>query len=346
MPVPTISYEKGKVHIIDQTQLPLRKKTITLHTKEEMWDAIKQLKVRGAPAIGIAAAFGIFLGIKDYQGDDREGFLKSLEQVCDYIGSSRPTAVNLFWAIDRIKNLVRQGPKKPVHKLKDLILQEAVQMIEEDNRICRAIGEEGVALIRDGHRLLTHCNAGGLATAMYGTALSPMFRAKEMGMGIHVFVDETRPLLQGARITAWELMEAGIPTTLITDNMAAFTMSQGKIDLVIVGADRIAKNGDTANKIGTLGVAILAAEFGVPFYIAAPLSTIDVMTCSGADIPIEEREPEEVIMGFGKQTAPSDVGVYNPAFDVTPARYIRGIITEKGIVSAPYEENIARVMGS
>ena len=346
MPVPTISYERGEVHIIDQTQLPLHKKTITLYTKEEMWDAIKQLKIRGAPAIGIAAAFGIYLGIKDFVGDDREGFLKFLGQVCDYIGSSRPTAVNLFWAVDRILNLVNQYPDLPVDKLKELILHEAAQMIEEDNRICRAIGEEGVVLISDGYGLLTHCNAGGLATAMYGTALSPMFRAKEMGMGIHVYVDETRPLLQGARITAWELMEAGIPTTLITDNMAAFTMSQKKIDLVIVGADRIAKNGDTANKIGTLGVAILAGEFNIPFYIAAPLSTIDMMAVSGADIPIEEREPDEVIRGFGRQTAPSEVEVYNPAFDITPARYIRGIITEKGIVSAPYEENIARVMGS
>ena len=346
MPVPTISYGGGEVHIIDQTQLPLQKKSITLHTKEEMWDAIKQLKIRGAPAIGIAAAFGIYLGIKDFKGKNREEFLVTLKEVCDYIGSSRPTAVNLFWAIDRVTALVKHNPDKTVDKLKELILQEAVEMIEEDNRICRAIGEAGVALISDGYALLTHCNAGGLATAMYGTALSPMFRAKEMGMKLHVFVDETRPLLQGARITAWELMEAGIPTTLITDNMAAFTMSQGKVDLIIVGADRIAKNGDTANKIGTLGVAILAREFGVPFYIAAPLSTIDMMTSSGADIPIEERKPDEVIMGFGRQTAPAEVGVYNPAFDVTPARYIRGIITEKGIVSAPYDENIARVMDS
>ena len=346
MPVPTISYEGGEVHIIDQTQLPLQKKSITLHTKEEMWDAIKQLKIRGAPAIGIAAAFGIYLGIKDFKDDKREEFLVTLKEVCGYIGSSRPTAVNLFWAIDRVTALVKRNPDKTVDKLKELILQEAVEMIGEDNRICRAIGEAGVALISDGYNLLTHCNAGGLATAMYGTALSPMFRAKEMGMKLHVFVDETRPLLQGARITAWELMEAGIPTTLITDNMAAFTMSQGKVDLIIVGADRIAKNGDTANKIGTLGVAILAREFGVPFYIAAPLSTIDMMTLSGADIPIEERKPDEVIRGFGRQTAPAEVGVYNPAFDVTPARYIRGIITEKGIISAPYDENIARVMDS
>ncbi len=346
MPVPTISYDRGEVRIIDQTQLPLHKTFITIHTKEEMWDAIKQLKIRGAPAIGIAAAFGIHLGIRDFKGDDRDGFLKALQQVCDYIGSSRPTAVNLFWAIDRIQNLVDRYRDLSVDKLKELILHEAVEMIEEDNRICRAIGEKGAVLIGDGYGLLTHCNAGGLATAMYGTALSPMFRAQEMGLEIHVYVDETRPLLQGARITTWELMEAGISTTLITDNMAAFTMSQGKIDLVIVGADRIAANGDSANKIGTLGVAILAGEFGIPFYIAAPLSTIDMKTASGADIPIEERAPDEVIRGFGRQTAPSDVQVYNPAFDVTPARYIRGIITERGIVSAPYKKNIARIMHS
>ena len=346
MPVPTISYETGEVRIIDQTMLPMKKQVISLHSKEEMWEAIKQLKVRGAPAIGIAAAFGIYLGMRDYAGDDREGFFNRLNEVCDYMGSSRPTAVNLFWAIDRIKSLVKQHRNRTVQDLKELILHEAVEMIEEDNGICRAIGEEGVALISDGYSLLTHCNAGGLATAMYGTALSPMFRAKEMGMGIHVYVDETRPLLQGARITAWELMEAGIPTTLITDNMAAFTMSQGKIDLVIVGADRVARNGDTANKIGTLGVAILAHEFDIPFYVAAPLSTIDINTATGADIPIEERGPDEVIRGFGRQTAPTDVGVYNPAFDVTPSRYIRGIITEKGILTAPYTENISRVMRS
>ena len=344
MPVPTISYDRGEVRIIDQTQLPMHKTFITIHTKEEMWDAIKQLKIRGAPAIGIGAAFGIYLGIKDFEGDDRDAFPKTLQGVCDFIGSSRPTAVNLFWAIDRIQNLVDSNRDLSVDKLKELILHEAVEMIEEDNRICRSIGVNGVALISDGYGLLTHCNAGGLATAMYGTALSPMFRAQEMGLGIHVYVDETRPLLQGARITAWELVEAGIPTTLITDNMAAFTMSQGKVDLVIVGADRIAANGDAANKIGTLGVAILANEFGIPFYIAAPLSTIDMKTASGADIPIEERAPDEVTRGFGRQTAPSNVQVYNPAFDVTPARYIRGIITEKGIVSSPYKKNIARIM--
>jgi methylthioribose-1-phosphate isomerase len=218
-------------------------------------------------------------------------------------------------------------------------------MIEEDNRVCRAIGEHGVSLIRDGYTLLTHCNAGGLATAMYGTALAPMFKAQELGLRIGVYVDETRPLLQGARITAWELMEAGIPATLITDNMAAFVMYQKKVDLAIVGADRIAANGDTANKIGTLGVAVLAKEFGVPFYIAAPLSTIDMKTPSGDSIPIEERAPHEIINVFGRQTAPDNISVYNPAFDVTPARYVHGIITEKGILRPPYLESIRSVVG-
>lgn len=346
MPVPTISYERGEVRIIDQTKLPLTREFITVNTEEEMWEAIKELKIRGAPAIGIAAAFGVYLGIRDFNDHDKEGFMQSFNKACAHISTSRPTAVNLFWAIDRIRGLVEKNRDLSVEKLKERILHEAVQMIEEDNRICRAIGEHGVRLIRNGYSLLTHCNAGGLATAMYGTALSPMFRAKEKGLRIHVYVDETRPLLQGSRITAWELLEAGIPTTLITDNMAAFTMSQGKVNLVIVGADRIAANGDTANKIGTLGVAISAREFGVPFFIAAPLSTIDMKTPTGADIPIEERGREEVICGFGRQTAPDNVRVYNPAFDVTPSLYIRGIITEKGIISPPYDKNIAYVMKS
>jgi methylthioribose-1-phosphate isomerase len=258
--------------------------------------------------------------------------------------SSRPTAVNLFWATKRIRELVRRRGDLSPKELKGLVLGEAEGMIDEDNRVCRAIGEHGVGLIKDGFSLLTHCNAGGLATAMYGTALAPMFRAKELGYGIHVFVDETRPLLQGARITAWELVEAGIPATLITDNMAAAVMSQGKVNLAIVGADRVARNGDAANKIGTLGVAVLAKEFGVPFYVAAPLSTIDPNTPDGSKIPIEERDPGEVTHFSGRQTAPAGVRVYNPAFDVTPAEYIRGIITERGILRPPYGESIGNVL--
>ncbi|RKX95451.1 MAG: S-methyl-5-thioribose-1-phosphate isomerase [Spirochaetes bacterium] len=343
MPIPTIYSKDRKVFILDQTLLPLEKKYIQIKDEKEMWEAIKKLRIRGAPAIGIAAAFGIWLGIKDFKGDEIKKFLKRFNDVCDYLATSRPTAVNLFWAIDRIKNLVNKNLELKPEELKDIIFEEANLMIEEDNNVCRAIGCHGVRLIKDGDSLITHCNAGGLATAMYGTALAPMYRAKELGYNIHVWVDETRPLLQGARITAFELVEAKIPATLITDNMAAFVMYQGKVNLAIVGADRIAANGDTANKIGTLALAILSSEFNVPFYIAAPLSTIDLNKSSGEDIPIEERNPDEVIRGFGKQTAPSNIKVYNPAFDVTPARYITGIITEKGIIHPPFEENIKKL---
>jgi methylthioribose-1-phosphate isomerase len=346
MPLPTIKWENDRVLIIDQTALPLEKSFIPITTAGEMWDAIKHLRIRGAPAIGIAAAFGIYLGIRDFQDKDKNIFLIKFDEVCAYIGSSRPTAVNLFWAIDRLKRLVRDNDKASVRELKDLLLREAGAMIDEDNRVCRAIGEYGVKLIRDGNSLLTHCNAGGLATAMHGTALSPMFRAQELGYRIHVWVDETRPLLQGSRITAWELKEAGIPATVITDNMAAAVMNQKKVDLIIVGADRIAANGDTANKIGTLGVAVLAHEFGIPFYIAAPTSTIDRKIKSGGEIPIEKRNPEEVTRGFGRQTAPDGIEVYNPAFDVTPAKYIKGIITEKGILKPPYTGSIRKIFES
>jgi len=344
MPVPTIQWKDDEVYIIDQTKLPLEKKFLRISTKEQMWDAIKMLKVRGAPAIGIAAAFGVYLGVRDFAGKTREEFIQSVNEASAYIESSRPTAVNLFWAVSRIKKTVTDNPGLGPEKLKDAILHEAIEMIHEDNRVCRAIGEHGAALIEDGFSLLTHCNAGGLATAMYGTALSPIYRAKELGRRIHVYVDETRPLLQGSRITAWELVEADVPATLITDNMAAFVMYQHRVNMVIVGADRIAANGDTANKIGTLGVAVCAREFEIPFYIAAPLSTIDMHTPSGAEIPIEQRNPDEIRKGFGKQTAPPEVQAYNPAFDVTPARYIAGIITEKGIIRPPYPKNIARIL--
>jgi len=346
MPVPTIQWKENHVRILDQTKLPLEKTFLKIGTKEEMWEAIKMLKVRGAPAIGIAAAFGVYLGVRDFRGNDREEFVLRLNEVCSYVESSRPTAVNLFWAVSRVKKTVEKHPELGPEELKDVILREAIEMIDEDNRVCRSIGEHGVALIEDGFSILTHCNAGGLATAMYGTALSPIYKAVELGLHIHVYVDETRPLLQGSRITAWELLEADVPTILITDNMAAFVMQQHLVNMVIVGADRIAANGDTANKIGTLGVAVCAQEFDIPFYIAAPLSTIDVYTPSGAEIPIEQRNPDEIRRGFGKQTAPSHVQVYNPAFDVTPARYIAGIITEKGIVRPPYSENIGHMMST
>ena len=341
MSVPTIEWKNDNVRIIDQTRLPTEKLFVTIDTAEKMWEAIKVLKIRGAPAIGIAAAFGIYLGVRDFEGGDRNAFMQNLEDVCDYMARSRPTAVNLFWAIERIKDLVKSREDLPPAEMKTLILNEAKAMVEEDNRVCRSIGEHGAGLIDEGDAVLTHCNAGGLATARYGTALAPIFRAHELGRKVSVWVDETRPLLQGARITAWELVDSGVPATLITDSMAAWVMSQGRVDLVIVGADRIASNGDTANKIGTLGVAVAAKNFDVPFYIAAPVSTIDRKIRSGVEIPIEERSPEEITRGFGKQTAPDTVAVYNPAFDVTPADYIHGIITEKGILTPPYEKSIA-----
>ncbi|MBN2323269.1 MAG: S-methyl-5-thioribose-1-phosphate isomerase [Spirochaetes bacterium] len=340
MPVPTIEWKDEHVRIIDQTLLPAEKLFVSIDTAEAMWEAIKLLRVRGAPAIGIAAAFGIYLGIRDFAGEDRLAFDRRLNEVCEYIGSSRPTAVNLFWAIDRIQALLKRYEDRPVQEMKKLILEEAREMVEEDNRVCRKIGEHGVGLVGEGCSVLTHCNAGGLATARYGTALAPIFRAHELGRKVHVWVDETRPLLQGARITAFELVDTGIPATLITDSMAAWVMSQKKVDIVIVGADRIACNGDTANKIGTLGVAVAAKNFDVPFYVAAPVSTIDRKLPSGEGIPIEERDPEEIKHGFGRKTAPDAVAAYNPAFDVTPAAYIHGIITERGILRAPYKKSI------
>ncbi len=344
MPVPTIRWEDGRVIIIDQTRLPLEEVYIPIENIHQMWEAIKKLRIRGAPAIGIAGAFGVYLGIKDYFGKDIDGFLEAFEQSCRYIESSRPTAVNLFWATAELRKTVKDTEEKKTEKLKEIILKRCIRMIDEDNEVCLAIGKNGEKLIKDGYTLLTHCNAGGLATAMYGTALSPMFLARQNGKNIHVYVDETRPLLQGARITTWELLHAGIKTTLITDNMAATVLKNKNVDMIIVGADRITMNGDTANKIGTLMLGVLAKEFGVPLYVAAPISTFDPEAKTGDDIPIEERDREEVIHFGERQTAPDDVDVYNPAFDVTPAEYITGIITERGIISKPFEDNIQKTL--
>jgi len=344
MPVPTIRWEDGRVIIIDQTRIPLEEVYIPIENIHQMWEAIKKLRIRGAPAIGIAGAFGVYLGIKDYFGKDIDGFLEAFEQSCRYIESSRPTAVNLFWATAELRKTVKDTEEKKTEKLKEIILKRCIRMIDEDNEVCLAIGKNGEKLIKDGYTLLTHCNAGGLATAMYGTALSPMFLARQNGKNIHVYVDETRPLLQGARITTWELLHAGIKTTLITDNMAATVLKNKNVDMIIVGADRITMNGDTANKIGTLMLGVLAKEFGVPLYVAAPISTFDPEAKTGDDIPIEERDREEVIHFGERQTAPDDVDVYNPAFDVTPAEYITGIITERGIISKPFEDNIQKTL--
>ena len=333
MPLPTIEWYDGKVKLIDQTLLPNELKYIECTNVDELWEAIKVLRVRGAPAIGIAGALGTVLGIWNSEAKNHSEFIEQLDKVTSYLAMSRPTAVNLFWALDRMKAVADANNDKDIPQLKELLLTEAQKIIDEDKVMCRAIGKYGAELIKDGDTILTHCNAGGLATADYGTALAVMFTAHEQGKRIKVFADETRPLLQGARLTSWELMQAGIDVTLICDNMAGQVMKEGKINCVIVGADRITANGDTANKIGTYGVAILAKEHKIPFYVAAPTSTFDLKLATGDLIPIEQRKAEEITEGFGKRTAPHGVKVYNPAFDVTPARLIDAIITEKGVIS-------------
>jgi methylthioribose-1-phosphate isomerase len=348
MPLPTIEWEggiHGRIRLIDQTLLPSELKYVYCEDVKSIWHAIKTLMVRGAPAIGIAGAMGVVLGVKDINTENVDTFLKELKQITTYLGSSRPTAVNLFWGITRMERIAQEKNGNSVQKIKELLLEEALKIQNEDKAICRRIGENGAGLIKDGSSILTHCNAGGLATADYGTALAVLFKAKEQGKKIKVYADETRPLLQGSRLTAWELMHAGIDVTLICDNMAAHVMKQDKVQGVIVGADRIAANGDTANKIGTYGISILAKEHGIPFYVAAPVSTFDLSIKSGDDIPIEERSPEEVTNGFGKRTAPEGINVFNPAFDVTPAKNITAIITEKGVISRPSYESIQRILG-
>jgi methylthioribose-1-phosphate isomerase len=341
MPLPTIEWCDGKVKLIDQTLLPNEFKCIQCQTIDEMWEAIKILRVRGAPAIGIAGALGTVLGIWDSKAETYEEFKKQLGKITDYLATSRPTAVNLFWALDRMKTVAEKNKEKSVEEIKHILLNEAQKIIEEDKAMCRDIGKHGADLIKNGDTILTHCNAGGLATADYGTALAVMFTAHKQGKSIKVFADETRPLLQGARLTTWELMQAGIDVTLICDNMAAQVMKEGKINCVIVGADRIAANGDAANKIGTYGIAVLAKEHKIPFYVAAPTSTLDMNLDTGDLIPIEQRGADEITEGFGKRTAPEGVKVYSPAFDVTPARLIDAIITEKGIARRPYTRSLA-----
>ena len=347
MPVPTIEWiggVDGHARLIDQTLLPTEFKQIDIGGIETMWEAIKVLRVRGAPAIGIAAAFGTVLGVQGSAAAAWEEFEADLKKATDYLATSRPTAVNLFWALDRMRLTAAEHSRMTIPVLKERLLDEALAICEEDKVICRAIGRHGAELVADGAGILTHCNAGGLATADYGTALAVMFTAHEQGKRVHVYADETRPLLQGARLTTWELMQAGIDVTLICDNMAAQVMREGKVDLVVVGADRIAANGDAANKIGTYGVAILAREHGIPFYVAAPSSTFDLSLATGDGIPIEERGADEVTEGFGRRTAPEGVRVYSPAFDVTPARYIAAIITERGLIQPVDEDHVrARV---
>ncbi|MDI6793967.1 MAG: S-methyl-5-thioribose-1-phosphate isomerase [bacterium] len=339
--VETIKWEDGILNLIDQTRLPTEAVYLSCYTPEELAKAIKALVVRGAPAIGVAAAYGVVLGIKNSRARDYQELEPELNRVIELLASTRPTAVNLFWALNRMKQTAESHKHEDVEQIKRVLAEEAVNIHQDDKRRCQAMGEFGAGLIRDGDTILTHCNAGALATGGMGTALGVIYAAHQQGKKVKVFADETRPLLQGARLTAWELQEAGIEGTLICDNMAAQVMKEGKINLVLTGADRIVANGDTANKIGTYGVAILAKEHGIPFYVAAPLSTVDLNLKDGDQIPIEERSSEEVTGGFGKQTAPSGVKVYSPAFDVTPAKYITAIITEKGIVRPPYQESLA-----
>jgi methylthioribose-1-phosphate isomerase len=336
--IDTIRWKEGCVELIDQTLLPSELVYKECRDVEVLAEAIESLRVRGAPAIGVAGAFGVALGAQEIREERRQAFLKELEKRIQRLAATRPTAVNLFWALDRMRGVIDQCPTENVEELKGRLLEEALKIQEEDKAICRKMGANGAELLQDGMTVLTHCNAGALATADYGTALGVIYAAQEQGKKIRVFADETRPLLQGARLTAWELMENGIETTLICDNMAAWVMSKGRIDCVIVGSDRIASNGDVANKIGTYGVAISAQAHGIPFYVVAPFSTIDMKLASGEDIPIEERKPEEVTSLAGRRTAPESVRVYNPAFDVTPYRYVAAIVSEKGVARAPYLE--------
>jgi methylthioribose-1-phosphate isomerase len=341
----TIEWVNDCVRIVDQTILPSRLVYKDIRTVEEMYEAIKTLRVRGAPAIGVAAAFGLYLGIRGLS-DKTPGrtFESEMKKKAKYLISSRPTAVNLPWAILRMLDKVNRHRNQSVEEKKKALFDESQLILEEDKRMCRAIGEHGYGLIKPCKAVLTHCNAGGLATSEYGTALAPLYVAQEKGKLIHVYADETRPLLQGARITAFELMAAGIPITLICDNMAATVMARGMVNAVIVGADRIAANGDTANKIGTYGVALLARAHKIPFYVAAPSSTFDLSLPDGRAIPIEERPSEEITCGFGKETAPSGVKVFNPAFDVTPNNLITAIVTDKGILRSPYGKNIKKIV--
>jgi methylthioribose-1-phosphate isomerase len=297
-----------------------------------MWAAIKRLKVRGAPAIGVAGAFGVLLGIKNAKAGSYKVFKNKMDSAIRYLASSRPTAVNLFWALERMKKCAQKNAAKPLGQVKKMLLEEAFSIMREDQEVCRRMASFGSRLIKNGDRILTHCNAGGLATVDYGTALGVLFKAKKDGKRIKVFVDETRPLLQGARLTTWELMKEKIDVTLICDNMAASLMAKGEIDKVFVGADRIAKNGDAANKIGTYSLAVLARYHKIPFYVVAPMSTFDFKLSSGRKIPIEQRGADEVRQILGRKIAPRNVRVYNPAFDVTPARLITAIVTEEGVL--------------
>ena len=339
--IKTLEWTDDGVRFIDQTKLPTEETYVICKTYEEVANAIRTMIVRGAPAIGVAAAMGVALGVKDSQAANQDALQRDFDHICEVLAATRPTAVNLFWAIRRMRDKFRELRAQPVAEIKQQLIAEAQRMLVEDLAANEAMGKHGAVLLPASGGILTHCNAGALATCGgYGTALGVIRTAVESGKKLHVFADETRPFLQGSRLTAWELMKDGIPTTVISDNMAGAIMRQGKIDAVVVGADRIAANGDVANKIGTYTVAVLAKEHGIPFYVAAPFSTVDLETPDGSDIPIEQRASREVTHMAGKQIAPDGVGVENPAFDVTPHRYVAAIITERGIARAPYAESL------
>lgn len=336
----------GRLLLIDQTCLPTQLVEVTCGDVDAVWHAIRVLQVRGAPAIGIAAAYGVVLGLQPVAAADADAFFAALDHVCSHLASCRPTAVNLCWALQRMREHAQQlRGTRSVSAIHAALLEEARRIHDEDRALCRAIGRHGAALLQDGMGVLTHCNAGALAASEYGTALAVIYAAHEAGKRLHVYADETRPLLQGARLTAWELVQRGIDTTLICDSMAAQVMREGRVQAVITGADRVAANGDVANKIGTYSVAVLAEAHRIPFYVAAPCSTFDRELPDGNRIPIEQRDPREVTHGFGRQTAPDGVQVFNPAFDVTPARLIRALITDRGVITPVDGQRIVDVLG-
>src|SRR5438874_11323531 len=341
--IQTLEWTDQGVRFIDQTKLPTEEVYVTCTTHEQVADVIRNMVVRGAPAIGVAAALGIALGVKNSTAESAGDLKRDFDAICDVIGKTRPTAVNLFWAIRRMQEKFERIRIRPIPQIKQSLVEEAQRMHAEDIAANQAMGRHGATLMPSTGGVLTHCNAGALATAGYGTALGVIRAAVEQGKKIHVYADETRPFLQGSRLTAWELMKDGIPTTVISDNMAGAMMKQGKIGAIIVGADRIAANGDVANKIGTYTVAVLAQGNGRPSYVAAPFSTVDLETPDGSKIPIEQRNPREITHMAGKQMVPDGIGVENPAFDVTPAKYVSAIVTEKGIARAPYGESLRKL---
>jgi methylthioribose-1-phosphate isomerase len=341
--IQTLEWTEAGVRFIDQTKLPAEETYITCTTYQQVADVIRNMVVRGAPAIGVAAAMGIALGAKNSKAESAGELKRELDEICALMGKTRPTAVNLFWAIQRMREKFERIRIRPIAQIKQDLIEEAQRMHAEDIATNRAMGRHGATLMPSAGGVLTHCNAGALATAGYGTALGVIRAAVEAGKKIHVYADETRPFLQGSRLTAWELMKDGIPTTVISDNMAGAMMKQGKIGAIVVGADRIAANGDVANKIGTYTVAILAKEHGIPFYVAAPLSTIDFGCADGSGIPIEQRDAREITHFAGRQIVPEGVSIENPAFDVTPAKYVSAIITERGVAREPYRESLLKL---